>query len=92
MADSPTLQGAEYRSSEGGIRVWGINAIPGWRVDLAQAGSGVILGAGPVDINGYFNFSANYTTVQRGTYAVQVRQTNNIDTSYWSQTYQVTVT
>lgn len=91
MANAPTLQGAEYRPSEGGIRVWGVGAVPNWRVDLAKAGTGETLGAGPVDDNGYFNFIANYTNIPQGTYEVQVRQTDNVETSYWSQTCQVTV-
>ncbi|WP_139213377.1 hypothetical protein [Pseudomonas sp. ok266] len=91
MANAPTLQGAEFRASEGGIRVWGVGAVPGWRVDLHKAGSGELLGAGPVDANGYFNFVANYAQMPKGSYPVQVRQTNNSETSYWSQTVQVSV-
>jgi hypothetical protein len=91
MANAPTLQGAEYRASEGGIRVWGVGAEPNWRVDLAKAGTGETLGAGPVDENGYFNFVANHSTISRGKYQVQARQTNNVETSYWSETREVTV-
>jgi len=91
MANAPTLQGAEYRASEGGIRVWGVGAEPNWRVDLAKAGTGETLGAGPVDPNGYFNFVANHSTIPRGEYPVQVRQTDNVETSYWSETRQVNV-
>lgn len=41
----------------------GVGAVPNWRVDLAKAGTGETLGAGPVDDNGYFNFIANYTNI-----------------------------
>ena len=91
---APVLQGATGGSGQ--ISIQGYGGIAGWRIDVCQAGTGAYLGAGPVNSDGTFAFAANYKILLdeelKGTYQVQVRQTDNTTTSYWSEKLYVTVT
>lgn len=75
---------------------WGGNAsitvrgrgTPGYRIYLHQAGTGAMLGAGGVEANGDYSFTAQESTLLMyggQTINVQVRETaDNINYSDWS--------